>query len=457
MSKYKWLTLFILLAFITTSGFGCKWNPFSNNDPALKPVTIEYWGVWDKPNELASLINSYQTQHPTIKVNYRNFRYEEYEDKLLQAWADDRGPDLFSIPVTWLKKYQPRLESMPATIKIPVLESVGSIRPELVTVLKDFQGLSPRDLKLKFVPIVYDNVVLDNKVYGLPYSVDTLVTFYNSDILSKEGIAEPIKDFNDLVEQTPKISKATEANNIIQSAVDLGGVDNINNFFDVFSSIMLQNGVEAKGASFNPDKNEGAGQKLADVFGFYADFARPGRATYSWNEKLDNALEMFASGKLAYYFGYSYDAQEFRNRGLQFNWEITNFPQTRGAQGTKYYGDYWINVVPKKADNKDAAWDFIQRTAEADLVAGYLKENKRPTALRSLINEQLKNDDLRIFASQVLTADNWYSGYDINAAKKYLGDTIKALLVGDISLDTGPEALKIFIQRINQTYAKPEN
>lgn len=457
MRKYKWLALFLLLAWVSTSGFACRWNPFQKDRQLLKPVTIEYWGVWDSPAQLAALIKAYQAQHPTIQVRYRSFRYEEYEKKLLEAWAEDRGPDLFAIPVTWLKEYQRRLEPMPAVIKVPVLETVGSIKQELVTTIKDFQGLAPSDVKRKFVPIVYDNVILDNKVYGLPYAVDTLVTFYNADILSKEGLPEPMRDFNDLVEQAPKITKATEANSIFQSAVALGGVDNINNYFDVFSSIMLQNGVEAKGASFDPFKNDQTGQRLADVFGFYTDFARPGRATYSWNDKLDNALEMFAGGKLAYFFGYSYDAGELRQRGLQFNWDISNFPQTRGAQGTKYYGDYWINVVPKKSANKDVAWDFIQRTAEPDLVVHYLQDNKRPTALRALVNEQLKDDDLRIFASQVLTADNWYRGYDVNSAKKYLGDMLQGLVSGEVVLDTSNEALKFFIQRINQTYAPPQD
>ncbi len=457
MSKHKCWVLFLLLVLVSTSGFGCRWNPFQKSAEKLKPVTIEYWGVWDTAGQLDSLIKAYQAQHPTIKVYYRNFRYEEYERKLLEAWAEDRGPDLFAIPVSWLKEYQRRLESLPAVIRVPVLESVGSIKQELVTTIKDFQGLSPSDVKRKFVPIVYDNVVLDNKVYGLPYAVDTLATFYNVDILSKEGIPEPMQDFNDLVEQAPKITKATEADSIFQSAVALGGVDNINNYFDVFSSIMLQNGVEAKGASFDPLKNDQTGQKLIDVFGFYTDFARPGRIAYSWNDKLDNAREMFVSGKLAYFFGYSHDARELRNRGLQFNWDIINFPQTRGAQGTKYYGDYWINVVPKKSANKDAAWDFIQRTAEADLVLKYLQENKKPTALRSLVNGQLKEEELRVFASQVLTADNWYRGYDINQAKKYLGDILRGLVSGEIVLDTGNETLRFFIQRINQTYAPPQD
>lgn len=453
----KKITLLLLLIFLMSTGLACRWNPFSKDRKLLEPVTIDYWGVWDTPGQLNSLIKAYQAQHPTIRVNYRNFRYEEYEQKLLEAWADDRGPDVFSIPVTWLKEYQRRLEPMPATIKVPVLEVVGTIKQEVVTSVKEFQGLSPNDVKRKFVPVVYEDVVLDDKVYGLPYALDTLATFYNVDILSKEGLPEPIIDFHDLVEQASKITKATESNQILQSAVALGGTDNIPRFFDIFSSIMLQNGVEAAGSSFDPLKNVDSQQRFIEALSFYTDFGRPGRISYSWNDKMENALEAFANGKLAYFFGYSYHASDLRERGLAFDWDIVNFPQTRGAEGTKYYGDYWVNVVPKKAKNKDVAWDFVQSTAEADLVTVYLKENQRPTALRSLVNEQLKDEELRIFASQVLTADNWYGGYDIAATEKYLAETIEGLLSGDLILDSANQTLKLLVERINQTYVPPQD
>lgn len=452
--KYKILVIFILFTFLLSSGLGCKWNPFAKDNVLLKPVTIQYWGVWDTPAQMSSTIKAYQATHPTIRVVYRNFRYEEYERKLLEAWADDRGPDVFAIPVTWLREYQKRITPAPKTLKVPVLEVVGSIKQEVVTKVKEFQGITATEVKRQFVPVVYDDVVINGRVYGLPYSVDTLATFYNFDILSKEGIAEPIVDFHDLVEQAPKITKATEGNTIFQSAVAMGGTDNIANFFDIFSSLMLQNGVDVKGGSFNPSKGASA-QKFSEVFSFYTDFAKPGRATYSWNKDLDESLEMFATGKLAYFFGYSYQANQLRDRGLQFDWDITNFPQARGADGTKYYGDYWVNVVSKKSKNIDSSWNFVQSSAAKDVVIKYLKDNKRPTALRSLVDEQLKDDSLKVFASQVLTADNWYEGYDVILAKKYLADSIDSLLSGDAILDLGNKFLKNLEERINQTYREP--
>lgn len=451
MRKLKLFTILLLFTGLLSAGFSCRWNPFASNDPAFQSVTLQYWGVWDTPQQLASLIESYEASHPTIKIEYRNFRYEEYERKLLEAWADDRGPDIFAIPTTWLKEYEHRLEPMPKSTKIPVQQLQGTIKEELITSLVEFKGLSPYDIQNKYVPVVYDDVIIDGQIYGLPYYLDTLVTFYNSDLLTKEGIPEPITDFHDLVAQTPKLTKASEANYIYQSAVALGGTTNIPRFFDIFSSIMLQNGVTLGGSSFQPLNGESA-ERFNQALSFYTDFARPGKASYSWNSDLDNAFELFVNGKLAYFFGYSYHADELRKRGTQFSWDIINFPQTRGAQGSKYYANYWINVVSKKSNNQDAAWNFIQSTASQDMIKDFLIQNKKPTALRALYNEQLADNDLRIFASQVLTADNWYNGYNIDAAEKYTAELLDGLIAGE-----GQEIIQLFINQINQTYEKPKD
>mgnify|MGYP006445937701 FL=1 len=126
------------------------------------------------------------------------------------------------------------------------------------------------------------------------------------------------------------------------------------------------------------------------------------------------------------------------------------------AEGTKYYTDYWVNVVAKKSANPGPAWDFIQNASGQELVRSYLKTNKKPTALRSLITEQLEDIDLRIFASQVLTADNWYEGYNIGLAEQYTAEILDGLVSEENPLVLSPQTLKLFKDRINKTYMKTD-
>ena len=449
MKRFKLRIILLLFIFFISSGLGCKGTDKEVKD--FKPVTLEYWGVWDTKEQLSSIIEGFQASHPAIKIKYRNFNYDEYEMELLEAWADDRGPDLFLIPVTWLREYEHRLEPIPRSVKIPTKEVVGTIKKETITVMKEYGTISLRDLKNRFVETVFEDVVINGQIYGLPYYLDSLVTFYNEDILTMAGIPEPIRDFHDLIDQAPKLTKVDTEGNVIQGAVALGAADNIPRFFDILFNIMMLNGVTLEPFYLDEEGME----KFVQTLGFYMDFTKPGKASYSWDKDLPNAFEQFINGKLAYFFGYSYHADELRKRGVQFDWNVVNFPQTRGSEGTKYYANYWVNVVAKKSKNTDVAWSFIDATASQKIVEGYLNDNNKPTALKGLIEKQLEDDDVYIFTSQVLTADNWYKGYDIATAEKYTADLINDILNGEIYL--GPEAvdlLNVFVQRINNTYHK---
>ena len=360
-----------------------------------------------------------------------------------------------AIPVSWLNRYKDRLTPLPAVMSIPVKEVTGTLKKETITSLQEINGLSIGDIKSKYVDVVYNNVIKDNSIYALPYSVDTLITFYNLDLLEAAGIPQPMNNFSELIDQVPKLTKVSADNKIYQAGVALGGTDNIPRYFDIVSNLMLQTNVEVKGSSFNPNAKAESAANFVRVFGFYTDFTRPGLASYSWDSSMPNALDMFMQGNLAYFFGYSYNADAIRAKGVSFDWGITKFPQPAGAQGDKYYSDYWVNVVPKKSKNVNAAWNFVQTTASTDLVKVYLDANKRPTALRALINEQKANQDLAVSANQVLAADNWYGGYDYNLAEQYFKDFIDGILDGQIDMNNR-EHTNLFIERINQTYYKQQ-
>ncbi|MBT4878695.1 MAG: hypothetical protein HON42_02625, partial [Alphaproteobacteria bacterium] len=149
-----------------------------------------------------------------------------------------------------------------------------------------------------------------------------------------------------------------------------------------------------------------------------------------------------------YMFGYSYHADQLRDRNLQFDWDIKNFPQTRGASGTKYYADYWVNVVSKKSDSVDAAWNFIQSATSKDLVVNYLDTNKKPTALSLLehINDYTQkkvttNDGYYLSLSHATmpnlklhTRNNMLTSIEFYDSFDYMNKLLFANILSDIKL-----------------------
>ena len=122
-------------------------------------------------------------------------------------------------------------------------------------------------------------------------------------------------------------------------------------------------------------------------------------------------------------------------------------PQISGGK-TVNYANYWIEVVSKTTDHEDEAWDFIQYVADAEQVSSFLSKANKPTALRGLINTQLEDLDLSVFASQILTAENWYSGQDPASAEEALLDMVENILSG---VEDPEDELGIAQSKINQT------
>ncbi len=446
---YKKITILSLLAvFILTSGFGCKLTN-KKTKQATKPIVITYWRVFDGPDAFAKIIDKYNAIHPFITIKYRKLRYSEYENALLNALAEDRGPDIFSIHNTWIRKYQSKLAPLPAEITMAYPVVKGS-KKETATELRTTRSITVNELKDRFVDVVGHDVVIDNKIYGLPLSVDTLALYYNKDLFNNTGISQVPRYWNkEFLQDIKKLTKQDPRKGIIQSAISLGGSSNIERSSDILSVLMMQNGATmmengkvlfnaipqfAQKTNYNPG---------LDALRFYTDFANPVKESYSWNSELPNSLKMFIGGNLAMFLGYAYDLPIIKAQAPKLNFSVSYLPQIEGTPPTNInFANYWVEVVSKKSSHINEAWDFIQFMTKAQNVQDYLAKVNRPTALRSLITKQgNNNDEISVFIDQVLTAKSWYLGKDAIAA----GDAMKEM-INRVNSKTG-EKLKDIIDQ----------
>ena len=133
------------------------------------------------------------------------------------------------------------------------------------------------------------------------------------------------------------------------------------------------------------------------------------------------------------------------------NFAIAPLPQIEGNLGNINFANYWVEAVSNKSKYINEAWDFIQFAAKADQAKLYLAKTKKPTALRSLVNEQIEDEDVSVFASQVLTARSWYHGEDANAAELIMGEMIDSTVAGEGKIE---EIINLGARRVQQTMKK---
>ncbi len=450
----KLLLLVLIGIFFVTSGLGCK-KGLSSED--LKPVNLVYWRTDDDRGDFSLIIQDFQNLYPNVSITYKKIKKEEYSQKLLEAWAEDRGPDIFSIPNIWLKKYESKIVKLPLNTQfsMPQRVEVGDVQKRKEILEKQVKIPSLRDLQKRYVATVYQNILENNdKLYGLPLSLDTLVMYYNRDILDSNGIPSPPSTWLDFVKDVKLLTLQDRNGNFIQSGTALGSADNIKYSTDILSLLMMQNGAsmvnDYNRANFDKslpnDRNYYPGREAMD---FYTSFSNPAQSRYSWNQNMPDDFNTFVSGRLGFLFGYSDYLKEIKKQAPKLNFDIAQIPQISDSLKSTNYAKFPIEVVSKTSSYQKEAWAFLLYASQKDNVKTFLEKAKRPTAHRELIEFQLKDFDLAPFANQVLTAKTWYNGSNYQLVEEAFNSMINSVITGQKSVK---EAINYGVDKINLTY-----
>ncbi len=436
MSK-KYLILLIFI-FLVTAGLGCK-SISQEEQAASQPLTLNYWRVYDDSDSFTDIIAAYKVLHPNITVNYRKLRPEEFQTELLNALAEDRGPDMFSIQNTWLPAYQTKIAPLPSALKVAYITTEGTYQKKTVVTIKTTATPTVKQVQDQYVAAVGADVVRNDidaatqkstkSIFGLPLAVDTLALYYNKDLLDAAGIPEPPKTWEDFNKDVKLLTRLSSDNKILQSGAALGLGKNVTRAVDILSLLMMQNGaVMANEAGFPAFQQMPTGANLtatpaAQALQFYTDFADPTKEVYSWSADMPESLDAFSRGQAAFFFGFAYHLPYIRARAPKLNFNIVSAPQINASKPVNL-ASFWVETVSKKTTHLNEAWDFILFANKAENVVKYLNKVGKPPALRSLVTSQADNPDLAPFASQLLTAKTWYHGRDSVLAEQYFLEMI---------------------------------
>jgi len=457
MTKNRKIQFFIILLVVVvliSSGFGCRCVSKKMKE-RIKPINLVYWRTKDGMDAFSQIIQSFKKLYPHISITYRLIRPEEYEHALLDAWAEDRGPDIFSIPENWLGEYQSKILPIELSQEIIMARQimVGTIKKEPKIVQEKKKAPSLRKLREVFVETVPNDVLIDNKIYGLPLSLDVLALYYNRDLLNEAGIIAPPQTWQEFINQMRSLNLWDAYGNFVRSGVSLGTANNIENYTDILSLLMLQNGtsmVDENGqAIFNQhllgDKTYFPGQ---EALRFYVSFANPSQQVYSWNEQMPDSVSAFTQGLTVFLFGYSDYLALIKEQAPKLNFDIVKVPQISSSLREVNYANYWLETVSKKTKHPHEAWAFVLHATEPQNAKTFVEKAKRPTAHRSLIQFQLEDFDLAPFASSVLTAKTWYQGRKYSLVEEAFQEMIESVLSGQKTIQ---KAIQYCVQRVNLT------
>jgi ABC-type glycerol-3-phosphate transport system substrate-binding protein len=288
----------------------------TSNNAGATLGKIVIWGTLDQAAIQAVVRQASEANTSLSQVTYIQKNASTYESDLTQALASGNGPDLFFITQD------------------------NSYKNELQIFVIPYTSLAQTQFQNIFVDAA-SPFLAPAGVVAIPIVADPLVLYWNRDMLSSAGIAQPPQYWDEFYDMARIMSKKDDAGALTQSAVALGGYRNINHAKDILAALILQAGGtittydnQSELVSALAGRAGGNQQASPSAIRFYSGFADATKDYYSWSNALPLSIDAFTAGKLALYIGRASEATSLARTNPNLNIGIARLPQVRGASRT---------------------------------------------------------------------------------------------------------------------------
>lgn len=300
---------------------------------AVAQTELDFWS-WRQEDVAAynEMISVFEESHPDIKVNFVAHPATEYNTILATALAAGEGPDIIQT------------------------RSYGGLE-----VLAKPGYLEPLDEKVD-LSVFSQNALLgtslraDGKVYAVPFGTQTVVIYYNKDVLEANGVTPPTTwdEFTAAAQKLKDAGVIPLANGTADGwTIEIMSGDIMPNFYgpDFFDEVV------SGATDFEDPRYVTALEKMDALKPFLPD----------GYQGIDYATmkQLFTSGAAAMMVGGSFELPGFKDSGINFGMMAGPAAEPDGPRmvATWLDGGYAVNA---SSENKDAALEFINFTASQE-------------------------------------------------------------------------------------------
>ncbi|MCX7928486.1 MAG: extracellular solute-binding protein [Patescibacteria group bacterium] len=325
---------FVLVLFVAVVGFVLYRNS-SQTKTVGDAGKIVWWGLTMDESVLLPLIEQFESENPDVDVTYIKQSPKDYRERLINALASGKGPDIFEIHNTWPVMFTPYLSSLPESI------------------------MTKSQFNSSFYPIMTSDLVTKKGVIAIPLVYDALTLYINTDVFTAASLEPPKywSDFQSLVDSGILFQVDPQSKKILQSPVAFGITSNVDYWPEIIGLMMYQNRVDFS----NLDS-----QSMIDVFNFYKYF-HENRGV--WNSSMPNSTIAFSKNQLAMYFGPTRKAQEIVQSNPNLKFKTVPLPQVQPERPTDpvySYATYWVYSVYERSASVDISWKLLKFMASED-------------------------------------------------------------------------------------------
>ncbi len=382
------LVVFASAILIFSGLLGNKGPSPKNNKPQ---GNVEIWGVLSG-DIMQRYFDNFNISNNGYTVNYLEHNPFNFKQDLINALADGIAPDAVIINSEILSQIKDRLYTTPFV---------------------SFNERTFRDTYIDGAQIFINS----EGISAFPLLVDPLVVFYNKDILANSNFIVPPRTWNNLSASISSLTKLNNKNSLTQSAIGLGQYKNVNNARDILSALFLQSGNSiisydsvSKKNIVDLSKNESSTDDTpvsAKALSFYTSFSNPTNSNYSWNSGLPNNLEVFLSGKSAFYIGRSSELFAIQSKNPNLNFDVMEFFQRDNSPRPITYGSFIAIATLKTSKNPVAGYNALLNLSSSQAIDILSKDFSIPPARKDLLLINPPNPYTAVFFRAALSSFSW--------------------------------------------------
>ncbi|MDH6428352.1 ABC transporter substrate-binding protein [Paenibacillus odorifer] len=332
----KWLVTSIVLVMTTALAAGCGGNNGSadketgNTSKAGsstgKKTELTFWGDWggEGQKQFETMVDAFNKSQDKIHVKY--VLQQDMITKFLTSATNGGTPDVLFWDRWRTSLYAPK----------NVLHPVDEYLTRDGISEDDFYSESLRELSY------------DDKLYGLPLTVDARALFYNKKLLAEAGL-QPPTTWDELEAAATKLTK-WNGNKLETAGFSMGDLGLFNMYLQQAGGTML---TEDGKTNFNNEQ----GKQVLEFWDRLMNKDKVYKVGFELG--LGEGQDAFVTGKVAMLYSGPWMLSTYNKYGKDLDYGIV--PPPAGPNGDKgsVMGGFGL-VIPEGSKHKEEAWEFIK-------------------------------------------------------------------------------------------------
>ncbi|GCL39560.1 MAG: ABC transporter substrate-binding protein [Sphaerospermopsis kisseleviana] len=355
LQKLQKLTVWVLFGLLASWVVSCSTgNVSTTTKPAASGVaTIEFWTMQLQPqftNYFQSLISTFESQNPSIKVKWVDVPWAAMENKILTSVSAKTPPDVVNLNPDFASQLAGRNAWLDLDAKVP------------------------SEVRSSYLPNIWQASTLNGKSFGIPWYLTTRLTIYNTDLLKQAGITKPPATYTELAQAAQQIKDKTGKYAFFATFVPQDSGEVLESFVQMGVTL-----VNAEGkAAFNTPQGKAAFQYWVDL---YQKGLLPKESLTQGHR---HAIDLYQSGETAFLASGPEFLKTISNNAPEIAKASAIAPQITGDTGKKNVAVMNI-VIPRATKNPDAAVKFaLFVTNDENQLAFAKAANVLPSTVKAL-------------------------------------------------------------------------